>query len=147
MSVRTIENITKSFVINEPNVGSRVMSFGEFDNIYQTRKLVGYEFFQKAVQRFLNFNPRCKPVLWRILLAQAHLYQGLLNSNKARYSQYFERLDSDVEKHLTPDMFMIMSSIPASDLNWHREDVNYFEIDVDPIKAVNSYLGDKLLEF
>lgn len=141
LSIRSIENIATSFVIDNPGGSSRVMSLGEFD---ASIKSSAYE--EKAVKRFLNFNPRCKPVLWRILLAQVHLYRALLNSNKEEYSKYFRKRLSD-DECLTIDLFMSMSKIPPNELNWRENGVNYLESDDDPLKAVSSYLIAKFMRF
>ena len=51
--------------------------------------------FVFIVYIFYNFHPRTNPVLWRILIVQTHIYQGIKNNStmkRNRSSTKFEGL-------------------------------------------------------
>lgn len=56
-----------------------MLSYGEFENLYpeikKSRKL------DKVIELFSDFHPKTKPVLRRILISQAILYNSLLIKN------------------------------------------------------------------
>jgi hypothetical protein len=56
------------------NTKKKVMSFGEFEHKYYTDKDFPNE-FDVAGDIFFNFQPDKRPILWTILIVQAHLYQ------------------------------------------------------------------------
>jgi hypothetical protein len=58
------------------------VSFGEFYARYRSKSPEVYERFDPVATVFLHFHPRTRPVLWRILVTQAHIYQALLRSRE-----------------------------------------------------------------
>ena len=69
----------------EPEGGDeRVISFGEFERFYQEIFLDQDEMRRKVVAAAANaiycFRPKDRPVFWRMLIAQARLYQALARS-------------------------------------------------------------------
>lgn len=91
----------------------RVISFGEFEEIYQT----AYEDRASPLQKRLgllanplyDFRPEERPVFWRALVVKAHLYAALLKpipsdidaiSRSPEKLRTFLRLPEDVARHL-----------------------------------------------
>jgi hypothetical protein len=64
----------------------RVVSFGEFERFYQELFLDQDETRRKVVAAAANaiyrFRPKDRPVFWRMLIAQARLYQALAKSRQ-----------------------------------------------------------------
>jgi hypothetical protein len=58
----------------------RCMTLGEFMNACrdENSKICRYESAVKEL--FVDFRPDTRPVLWRILITQAHLYKALMNA-------------------------------------------------------------------
>lgn len=76
-----LDILTDSLILDEGNTIPRIMSYGEFCNKYfePPSKLKKEEPFNAAVRLFFNFHPRTHPVLWRLLLLQAHIYKAIIN--------------------------------------------------------------------
>lgn len=68
---------------------SRVISFGEFEKLYGEIFLDPGEDRRKSMAAAANalhcFRPADRPVFWRMLIAQARLYQGLLRSRSTTF--------------------------------------------------------------
>jgi hypothetical protein len=73
-----LDNAVEALIVREPNGILRCMSFGEFENIYTDANTSGK--FNPFRVIFMNFHPQTKPVLWRVLITQAHIYQALLRT-------------------------------------------------------------------
>jgi hypothetical protein len=64
-------------------------TFGEYENyVYNYSEREGNDQkiylapgFENVVDIFLGFHPKTRPILWRILVAQAHLHRLILNRN------------------------------------------------------------------
>ncbi len=60
----------------------RIISYGEFESQYpELRKLRKLDM---AIELFTDFHPASKPILWRILIAQAILFNSILAINEVR---------------------------------------------------------------
>jgi hypothetical protein len=71
----------------KPESGNeRVMSFGEFERFYNEVVLGQDEMRKKVLAAGANaiyrFRPKDRPVFWRMLIAQARLYQALGRSRR-----------------------------------------------------------------
>lgn len=72
----TLDNTVEALIVHDPNGIVRCMSFGEFENTYQTAKK--HNKFDAFIELFKNFHPKTRPVLWRVLVTQAHIYRALI---------------------------------------------------------------------
>jgi hypothetical protein len=61
-----------------PDGIERCMSFGEFESAFYTDLGDKARTFGALVDMFLNFHPEQRPILWRILVVQAHLHAKLM---------------------------------------------------------------------
>jgi hypothetical protein len=55
------------------------MSFGHFDDLYGDPASEVHEPVGMVADIFQGFHPATRPVLWRILIAKAHVYESLLS--------------------------------------------------------------------
>ena len=77
-----LDQIIEIFIIQENsnnNPRRRVISYGEFENLYPEIRKSGK--LDIVVELFSDFHPARKPILWRILLAQAILYNSIIDIN------------------------------------------------------------------
>ena len=77
-----LENILDLFTISETERGARLRTFGEFEQLYESILKEGDDRERKtmavASNALASFRPESRPVYWRVLIAQACLYQALL---------------------------------------------------------------------
>jgi hypothetical protein len=126
-----------------------ILSFGEFQkDFFDLEHNILRNHQQNAIEKFhnlfSNFHPHKRPVLWRILILQAHLYNALLNIN---------RTENSSRKSL--DNFKVISITPKEDreqlFEWRqkneRDQISNDEVLIFPFVAVEKYLKDNLSDF
>jgi hypothetical protein len=62
------------------------MSFGEFETEYTTPGSVTQQRFACLAEMFSEFHPQTRPVLWQMLIVQAHIYKGFLHTVEMRHT-------------------------------------------------------------
>jgi hypothetical protein len=67
-----------ALLAGNPDEAGRIKSFGEFEQEYLTEGSAVNRAFRRFDYLLQNFHPRTRPVFWRLLVTQAHLYQALL---------------------------------------------------------------------
>jgi len=92
------DNAVESLIIRDSEQGgtSRVRSFGEFESAFRTAGSEVEEMFSVVQDLFIDFHPARRPVLWRLLVIQAHIHESIVH--------FHRRSDSDDE--------ITVSSIP-----------------------------------
>ena len=65
-----------ALVVSEQGGAARYRGYGEFHDAYRADAAVE-DRFAPAVHLFAEFHPRTHPVLWRMLVTQAHLHQAI----------------------------------------------------------------------
>jgi hypothetical protein len=71
-------------LIKEQREKPEIMTFGEFQDHFYTNRKSDKMFtrkFHDILYMFINFHPQTMPILWRILLTQAHIYLALKNAS------------------------------------------------------------------
>jgi hypothetical protein len=81
-----LDNTVEALIVDEPHGILRCMSCGEFENIVTQGK---FDAFRDV---FTNFHPKTRPILWRILITQAHIYEALLHHREIQISAPDDRL-------------------------------------------------------
>jgi hypothetical protein len=76
-----LDNAVSALITNDTEGRPRLLNFAEFEARLsgQTTDVVVTS-FERIGYLFENFHPKTRPVLWRLLLAQAHIYRALLVS-------------------------------------------------------------------
>jgi hypothetical protein len=104
-----LDNAVESLIvrIHEPAGDLRIMSFGEFESaLHKSGSTVG-QAFTIVQDIFTSFHRATRPVLWRMLVTQTHIYSAILR---------FHRVDTTDTLTVRP--------IPLEDRNryyWKRE--------------------------
>lgn len=91
-----LDNAVDALLTRDGDGDEHVIDFREFEERFNkdAGSAVGAS-FKRIDYLFEDFHPRTRPVLWRILIVQAHLYRALLAA------QHAGRVDPDVWSHLT----------------------------------------------
>jgi hypothetical protein len=74
-----LEAAGQALVVPGRNGASRVMRFGEFDEAYADKDGAVYRCCSPLAEIMYGFHPRTHPVLWRILIVEAHLCKALIS--------------------------------------------------------------------
>lgn len=80
-----LDNAVESLIVKEASEPTRSMSFGEFEQAFVKHGSVVAKAFDTVTDVFLGFDPRTRPVLWRILIAQAHLCLAIIRAGQMRH--------------------------------------------------------------
>jgi hypothetical protein len=72
-----LELIVEALIVSEPGQPSRYLRYGEFASAYQDEQSLVHRAFAPVAQLFYRFHPAIRPVLWRILVAQAFVYRAV----------------------------------------------------------------------
>jgi hypothetical protein len=84
-----LDNIIASLMIFEGDLkNTRIMSYLDFETYFfsSTNEKYVREPLSEAEDLFYDFNAKTRPVLWRILLAQAYIYYVLITAISARHT-------------------------------------------------------------
>lgn len=68
-----LDAAAQSLIVRGDNGPARVMRFGEFDDAYAAQDSTVRRACRQVAELLHDFHPRTHPVLWRILVTQAHL--------------------------------------------------------------------------
>jgi hypothetical protein len=82
--------LAEDLIVHEPGKIPRIKSYGEFENdCLDAGKNNWKEHWDIAARLYTGFHPKSCPVLWRIMITQAILYQSLKNSTSNESRPYF----------------------------------------------------------
>jgi hypothetical protein len=73
-----LDNAVQALIVTDQDGLARVMTYGEFEAACRDEKSAVGPAIDRIDYLFQEFHPRTRPVLWRVLVAQAHLYRALL---------------------------------------------------------------------
>lgn len=79
VAIRRVDNGADALIISDAEGRERLMSFGQFDDLYGDPASEVHERVGVMADIFQGFHPVTRPVLWRILIAKAHVYESLLS--------------------------------------------------------------------
>jgi hypothetical protein len=129
-----LDNAVESLIIrdHEPDGYLRIMSFGQFESALHTPASGVCERFAIVQDIFTNFHPMTRPVLWRMLIAQAHIYDAIV---------HFHR-----DQPLNGDLMVV--PIRAEDrppFYWKRNDTETEQLQMEePFTVAETYLQKNL---
>jgi hypothetical protein len=128
--------LAEELIVHEPGKIPRIKSYGEFENdCLNAEKNKWKEPWDEAAKLYTRFHPKSYPILWRIMVTQAILYQSLKNSTSKDSDPYFD--------------FKALKVQIESKIDWrHKEtEATYEEVFDQPFNASEQYLQDKLKDF
>jgi|SRR5207247_7326221 len=112
------------------------MSFGEFEHNFQTTN--EHHTFDAFIDLFRNFHPKTRPVLWRVLVTQAHIYEALLRTREMKLT---DSGNDPIPKFIQP-----LPEKERLDLDWRQssEEATDEEVLKQPFDAAYAYLREHL---
>ena len=130
LAIGKFDNAVESLIIrdSQPNGHQRVMSFGEFESALHKPDSTVCETFSVVRDIITGFHPETRPVLWRMLITQAHIYDAIVRFHKDNAS--------------TTELIVV--PIPKEDRKpfyWRRDpnEIEQQQLD-EPFSVAESYL-------
>jgi hypothetical protein len=82
LKVGALDILAESLILVNKDVGTRIKSFGEFEReFFESAEGTGIPIVDKRFKVFLTlfsyFHPKTRPVLWRVLITQAYIYNAI----------------------------------------------------------------------
>ena len=89
MSLQKIERIIEAMILEKSSGDSRrCLTLGEFIDRYEKPGSALCRAIEPMKEMFIDFSPESRPVLWRMLIAQAHLYAALSGAGHGNVSPH-----------------------------------------------------------
>lgn len=118
----------------------RWLSFGGFQRQYKDRQSEVFEKFDAVHTVLLDFHPRTRPVLWRLLVMQAQLYLALLQFRHAHAAEAAARPFAPLR--LTPQ-----HERACFDWRQRPDEASERSVLTEPFDAARHYLRQRVGEF
>lgn len=78
VATRRIDNSVDALIVSDAAGHERLMSFGQFDGLFADTASDLHREVAVVQDIFQGFHPATRPILWRILVAKAHIYESLV---------------------------------------------------------------------
>lgn len=140
LSSGIIDAAGESLIIRPSDGTVRVMRFGEFNDEYSKQNSKLYKACAPVARLLFDFHPRTHPVLWRILIAQAHLCVACIVTR--------DRVDARQEQSDSPGI-PVWDSIPSerrNDYDWRQpgDATDDSLVLIEPFTVAGQYLKARL---
>jgi hypothetical protein len=147
LKVGTIDILAESLILaGDKETGPRIKSFGEFEQEFFEKRnnnnpiiISPDNRFEVLFTLFSYFHPKTRPVLWRVLLTQAYLYNAIRNIRNAEDRDDLTTTNFDNFKKL----FDIEETKLKCDWKQPHETVSNEEFDMH-FKGAENYLRNNL---
>jgi hypothetical protein len=148
LKVGTIDILAETLILSEKdssnNNNFRIKSFGEFEQQFFKKRehAASHESnntFEVFFTIFSYFHPRTRPVLWRVLITQAYLYNAIKNIRNSEEKFTISTIDEFVK------LFEIDKVKSKCDWIQSHEVVSDEEFNI-PFKAAENYLKTQLAD-
>jgi hypothetical protein len=86
LPIGRLDTAVESLIIRDPDGHQRLMSFGEFETELHKPGSTVYGTFAIVHDMITCFHPQKRPVAWRMLITQAHIYESIVRFHKGNQS-------------------------------------------------------------
>ncbi len=130
-----LDRLIDAMTIAEPDAPLRCMGYGEFEDRYRDPGSSLNRAVSKIGDLVANFHPQRRPVLWRVLVTQAHIHRALVRSLQAGLAGPTDTL--------APTNALTRGE--QRDLEWQARDApsEAHTTLPEPFAAVHEYLGER----
>jgi hypothetical protein len=150
LKVGTLDILAERLISINNGKNPRVKSFGEFEQEFfrepsghSSSTLAENNSFEIFFTLFSYFHPGTRPVLWRVLITQAYLYNAIINIR----SNNGNSIKTNILSHENYDRFRSLFEIEyiKSECNWKQPAEELTDEDFNvPFKAVEYYLKKQI---
>lgn len=144
-----IDMIADALVVRDSD-GPRCMTYGEFEAQFENPRSDVYRATRALADGFREFQPRYRPVVWRMLIVQMYFHKALLHTFEPEPDT--ATYDKDTATFLGSPADLL-SNEERQKLDWRREDgsadqdVPDEEVLEWPFNAAEEYVGERLRGF
>jgi len=135
-----IDKAGESLIIRPAGGTARVVRFGEFEDAYADQNSTLYKACSPVADLLYDFHPRTHPVLWRILITQAHLCAACIATR--------DLAGTPEQQSDTPAIhpWLSISSSRRNDYDWRQpnDTTDESHVLVDPFTVARQYLEERL---
>ncbi len=130
-----LDCVVEALIVPTNSGVGRCMSYGEFESAFWDEKAQKEKKFDVFTDLFLEFHPRTRPILWRLLITQTHLHAALQDapalhvSTSNDHPQLLIRPIKDREPY---------------DWRHNKEEASDEEVLAEPFNAAQAYLQEVL---
>jgi hypothetical protein len=133
LGLQHVEEMIEGLVtLDELTNAPRCLTYGEFSEAYRDKGSRIHSPADRVMKKFVNFHPRTSPVLWRILIAQAHLFRYLMDAL------------AYVDERKTTDPLSALSQEERSLFDWRNEQEASEDALDGPFSAARDYLAARI---
>jgi hypothetical protein len=137
LKVGTLDILAESLILANKESGTSIKSFGEFEreffeNVVNSETIVDKR-FEVFLTLFSYFHPKTRPILWRVLITQAYIYNAIAKIHSS----------GDLNLSNFDELFNIENTKLKCDWRQPNEAVSEEEFDM-PFKASKNYLRRQL---
>jgi hypothetical protein len=136
-----LDNALDSLISTDSTGANRVLSFGRFEEMLD--KIVETDVkspLGAAKDMFFSFHPQKRPLLWRILIFQAHIYSCVLRI------RYETECDIKHLRKISESLFSIDQERRKYDWRQNEVEADKRKVLEEPFGAAKEYLRQKLSE-
>jgi hypothetical protein len=130
-----LDNALDSLITRDRESGRQVISYGRFEGLYLTKDSQLRERFRPVILPLLQFHPARRPVFWRMLVVQAHLYAALLKAHALGASS-----------QAASNLLDLIPKLDPRDFDWRTGpgEAPDQQVLVEPFTAARAYLERRL---
>jgi len=136
LAIGRLDNAVEALIVRDSAGHLSYRSFGEFESEYFTSGSELQSRFAFVVDLFHDFHPKTRPVLWRILILQAHICQGIMRTRQMKIAETVE--------NFKPLKTFSTSERQRFDWRQPEENVTDDEVLVQPFEVAKNYLQRNL---
>jgi hypothetical protein len=138
-----LDNMIEALTTRDADDGKtvRCMTFGEFESTFADEKSAVYANFVELDHLARDFHPATSPVLWRILIAQAFIYQTLIDTYRTRLGR-----KADLETSASTKDEFRLADLDSTRFDWRHNPNEATDDEVlrDPFAVAKAYICDRL---
>jgi hypothetical protein len=134
LNLQEIERLIEALTTKDESTNKlRCMTLGEFMGAYKDKNSEVYKYGSSVKEIFVDFRPDTRPVLWRILITQAYLFNALMNMCDGTADALMDPLD-------------MLTSEQQMAFDWRRSDAeaSLEQAVAEPFAAARGYLAQRL---
>jgi hypothetical protein len=131
-AIGRIDNAVEALMVGDEEISLRRMTLGQFEKATSDEDSDVSRSVVELFDLFVGFHPATRPVLWRILVTKAHLYQSFLSARDAKLSRTTN----------VPEPWTVFPPESRQPLDWRREPSEAADEDVlvHPFEIAQRYL-------
>jgi hypothetical protein len=139
----------EGLIAEESTEPARLKTFGEFDAAYCSEDPEDRSNLSMAGYLFLGFHPMTRPVLWRILVAEAHLCRVILEANRIDSTEFTAEPVRPISTEFTAEPVRPIPRDERSNFDWRQASAEATDVQVlvEPFSVAEEYLRRQLQRF